>query len=145
MERQRGRQRPSFVERRQGDTLLNAVIGAAAGFVLSFTGVGVILGGGVAGYLQNEGKGAGAKVGALSGALGVLPTLALLALVAGWIGGLGIGVTGIGLGSGAAFGGAVALVLLVVFLFVVVLSALGGFVGGLLADDGRSGRRRRNF
>lgn len=139
MEANPPRREPSFVERRQGDTLLNALIGAAVGFLLSFTGVGVVLGGGVAGYLQNEGKAAGVKVGALSGTIGALPALALLALVAGWIGGLGIGIGEFG--ASAAFGGAAALVLLIVLLFAAGLAALGGFVGGLLADDAGATRR----
>lgn len=141
MERQRGRQRPSFVERRQGDTLLNAVIGAAAGFVLSFTGVGVILGGGVAGYLQNEGKGAGAKVGAISGALAAIPAFLLVSIVIGSIGAIGVGAGE--LGFGALFGGVAIVFLMFALVIAVGLSALGGYVGGAIADDrNRSGGRR---
>lgn len=66
----------------EGDTLLNASIGAAASVVLSFLPFGIVLGGALAGYLQGAAKdyGEGATVGALAGLLALLPVLALLFL-----------------------------------------------------------------
>lgn len=133
------RQEPSFVERRQGDTLINAIIGAAAGFVLSFTGVGVILGGAVAGYLQNEGKSAGAKVGAISGAIAAIPAFLIISIVFGSIGAFGVGAGE--LGVGAFFGGLAIFILIFVLVLVVGMSALGGFVGGAIADSQNDPRR----
>jgi len=66
----------------EGDTLLNAVIGAVASVVLSFLPFGIVLGGAIAGYLQGAAKNyrEGATVGALAGLLALLPVLGLLFL-----------------------------------------------------------------
>jgi len=66
----------------EGDTLLNAVIGAVASVVLSFLPFGIVLGGAIAGYLQGAAKDyrEGATVGALAGLLALLPVLGLLFL-----------------------------------------------------------------
>jgi Fe2+ transport system protein B len=104
------------------DTLIHAAIGAAATVVFSFTVFSPILGGAVAGYLEEH---HGGRVGALSGLIAsvfVLPfALLFLFLLAG-------GVFGIA-----------ALVLLVIPLVVVLytvgLSALGGVVGVYIATE----------
>lgn len=119
----------------RGDTILNAVIGAVVTVVLSFTGVSPVLGGGVAGYLQEGTRTAGAKVGALSGAIAFLPFLLLSFLffgflVSGPMGGGGFGVPG----------GPELLVILFVFFPVVLvwnagLGALGGYLGAYLREE----------
>ena len=64
------------------DTLLNALLGALVTVVLSFTGFSPILGGAAAGYLQQNGPGDGARVGALSGLVASLPVLLVFILFA---------------------------------------------------------------
>lgn len=48
--------------------------------VLSFTGFSVLLGGGIAGYLQKVPPNRGAKIGAISGGIAVVPILLVLVL-----------------------------------------------------------------
>lgn len=103
------------------DTLIHAAIGAAVTVVVSFTVFSPILGGAVAGYLEEH---HGGRVGALSGLIAsvfVLPfALLFLFLLAG-----GIGIAAL-----------VLLVIpLVVVLYTVGLSALGGVVGVYIATE----------
>lgn len=114
----------------QGDTLVNAVIGAVASVVLSFLPFGVVLGGAVAGYLQGAPKDyvEGATVGALAGLLAFLPVLAALFLLGGVLPFFPIELAALGL---------------LVVLFLVVLGgayfvgggALGGALGAYLVDE----------
>ena len=67
----------------EGDTLLNAVLGAVVTIVLSFTGFSPLIGGGVAGYLQRGTRAEGAKVGAISGGIAAVPFLFVLFLFFG--------------------------------------------------------------
>jgi hypothetical protein len=129
----RQQQEQTFVDRRQGDTLINAIIGAIVSVVLSFTGVGIILGGVAAGYLQNRGKGAGVKVGGLSGLIAAIPAFLVITLAFGSLSLFSLGAGG----SGAFFGfGFLALVVLIFVAIVFVgMGALGGLVGGVLADN----------
>lgn len=66
----------------EGDTLLNAVIGAVASVLLSALPFGIVLGGALAGYLQGAAKDyrEGATVGALAGLFALLPVLGLVFL-----------------------------------------------------------------
>lgn len=112
----------------KGDTLLNAVIGAVVTVVLSFVGVSPLLGGGVAGYLQQERRKRGAVVGALSGALATLPLVLLL------IGGVVlVGVTGL------PGGPELLVILLLVFPLLLAwnvgLGALGGYLGVVVREE----------
>ena len=61
-----------------GDTLINALIGAVVTIVTSFVPFSPILGGGVAAWLEKGDRTEGTKVGALSGALISLLLLPLL-------------------------------------------------------------------
>lgn len=118
----------------EGDTLLNAAVGAVVSVLLSFTGVSPVVGGAVAGYLQREGPRRGATVGALSGALAFLPFLLVVVLV------------GAAIGLAPAMGGGVpgGVELVVVFLFAVVpvvllwsagLGAVGGYLGAYVREE----------
>ncbi|MFB6170297.1 MAG: DUF5518 domain-containing protein [Haloarculaceae archaeon] len=114
---------------------LNALVGAAVTVVLSFTGFSPLVGGAVAGYLQDEGQRGGLRVGALAGVLALVPLFVLFALFVGWTSLLMVG-------TGAPRGMVgVPLVLSVVGLFVsgfvVGLSAVGGLLGGALAERAR--------
>lgn len=116
----------------EGDTLLNAVIGAVVTVVLAFTGVSPLLGGGVAGYLQRGTRRDGATVGALAGALAFLPFVFVVVL------GLGF-VLLLGLGFGMPGGVELLVVFLVLFPVLVVwnvgLGALGGYLGVYLREE----------
>lgn len=110
----------------EGDTLVNAAIGALVSVILSFLPFAAILGGALAGFLQRRDVSGGAKVGALSGFLAAIPILLLLAV----------------LGAFVPFTPAELAVpssIVLVVLFVVVVgyfvgaSALGGAIGGYLA------------
>lgn len=123
------------------NTLLNALIGAVISVVLSFTVFSPILGGGVAGYLQRGTRMDGAGVGALSGAIAVIPLVLLLFFVFGTFL-FSIPVTGAP--AGAAPGGFFILFSLFLFGFglawVVALSTLGGYLGAYLATETDIGR-----
>jgi hypothetical protein len=129
----------------QGDTLLNAAIGAVVTVVLSFIGVSPVLGGGVAGYLQQSTRKAGAKVGALSGALASIPFL--LVVVFGLLFLIPVGVSG-GMGGMVGLPGGVELV--IIFLVIlpltlawnVGLGALGGYLGTYIYEEMGSGSGR---
>lgn len=122
----------------EGDTLLNAAIGAVVTVVLSFTGFSPLIGGGVAGYLQRGTPQGGAKVGALSGALAFLPFLLLFFL--------GFGLFAVVSGSGGF--GLPGFVELLVLLFLLVplfllwnvgLGAVGGYLGVYLQGELETG------
>jgi uncharacterized membrane protein (GlpM family) len=111
-----------------GDTVLNAVIGALVSTVLS--GVlpfAPLVGGGVAGYLQGGSRTEGVRVGAISGLIAVIPVAVVFTLVFSFV-------TTVLVGTGevavpALFGFFFAVVALFVVVSVVGLSAAGGWVG----------------
>lgn len=110
----------------------SAVLGAVTTGVLSFLPVSPAIGGGVAGYLEEFGTGRTVSVGALSGFLAVIPLLVILVFVT-------IGIY-IGLATIQHSGlGIVATAAMLFALFVTGglgagLGALGGFIGGRIAD-----------
>ena len=118
----------------QGDTLLNAAIGAVVTVVLSFTGISPVLGGGVAGYLQRESRRAGAKVGAISGLLAFLPFVLLVVLF------FGVVALGPMMGGGAGLPGGMELLVVLLLVPLLVawtagLGAVGGYLGTVLRED----------
>lgn len=119
----------------EGDTLLNAGIGALVTVVFSFTGFSPLVGGGVAGYLQRGTRRGGAKVGALSGGLAFLPFVILFVLFFGFF--ALAPMTGGGFGMPGFI--EVVVILLVVFplllLWNVGLSAVGGYLGVYLREE----------
>lgn len=115
--------------------LTNAAIGAVVTIVLSFTGFSPLLGGGIAGYLQKVSPKRGAKTGAISGGIAVVPILLVL--------GLGFGLfllqpSALGVPGGVEL----AIILLVMFpllfAWIIGLSALGGYVGAYLYSSAQS-------
>jgi hypothetical protein len=125
----------------EGDTLLNALVGAAVTVVLSFVGVSPLLGGAVAGYLQRGDRMDGARVGAISGVLASIPFLLLLFLALGFLG----VVTGLPLGPEAFGASLIGLVVVGFALFVALawsvgLSAVGGYLGVYVAEETEAGR-----
>jgi hypothetical protein len=123
----------------EGDTLLNAVIGAVVTVVLSFTTVSPILGGAVAGYLQQESRRDGARVGAISGGIAFLPFILLVVFffgVFGLFGTVARGPMGPGMmGGGVGLPGAVELVIVFLVLFPLVIAWNVG-LGALVEDLG---------
>jgi hypothetical protein len=124
-------------------SFVNALIGAVATVVLSFVPFSPALGGAVAGYLQGEDRNLGLRVGALSGLIATIPVALLVGLFVAVFGVFAV-VPGNGTGGAArtlvGLLVLLGLVLLVVAVYTVGLSALGGYVGAILAER-RSERR----
>ncbi|MFW5917979.1 MAG: DUF5518 domain-containing protein [Haloferacaceae archaeon] len=117
----------------EGDTLLNAVIGAVATVFLTFLPFSPVLGGALAGYLQGGDESDGIRVGALSGLIAAIPLVFALVLLATIIPFLpAFGTAG---SITALFGFLGIIVLTFVLLYSVGLSAVGGLVGQYLASE----------
>ncbi len=115
------------------NTLLNAFIGAVVTTVLSFTGVSPVLGGAVAGYLNEDD---GLRVGALSGVIASIPIVGFLLLVLVLLPFLGV--FGVPLEAGFVVGGIVVVTGIVVLAgvaYTVALSALGGVLGVYVKNE----------
>lgn len=116
----------------ESDTLLNAVIGAAVTVVFSFTAISPVLGGAVAGYLQQERPKSGMLVGALSGLLAFLPFIGVIVLLAGVF-------LAIGLGAGIPGSAELLIIFFVIFPLVLAwnvgLGAAGGYLGVYLREE----------
>lgn len=114
------------------DTVVNALVGALVAVALVFLTpvVSVVVGGGVAGYLQKE---SGGRVGALTGVFAAVPFVLLFVVVGSFI---ALGPLGSDAGAFSVFG----LMLLLVGLVVVGgvaagLGALGGYLGVYVASE----------
>jgi hypothetical protein len=116
------------------NTLLNALVGAVVTIVTAPTlPVAAVFGGAAAGYLQRGDVTAGAKVGALSGAIAAVPVVPLVWLVLAF---LGFGF--VGLGADPIFGLTTVVLLFGVAVLVVYLvgaGALGGALGAYLRQE----------
>lgn len=126
----------------EGDTLVNALLGAVVAIVLTFLPLSPMLGGLVAGYLQGGDRGDGVRVGAIAGVIAFLPVAGFGVLVFGFgafylVGGLPLrlGVAGV-----VVF---LLFMLVVVGLYTVGLAALGGWLGNYVLTDTDVGRRGR--
>lgn len=104
-------------------TILNAIIGAVTGIVLSFIPFSTVLGGAVAGYLQGGEPSDGVRVGAIAGVIMLVPFVLIGTLVLMFVLGFGVG------GPPLAFGMFAIILLIFGALYIVGLSALGGFLG----------------
>lgn len=126
----------------QGDTVLNAAIGAAVSIVLSFTMFSPILGGAVAAYLQGGDRRTGIRVGAISGAIAAVPFLLFILVV------LPIMLSGAMMGGGMAFPGSIFLFAVVALVFALAwtvgLSAAGGYLGNYIVSEYDVGGRSAN-
>lgn len=122
----------------QQTTWINALVGGVVTLVLSFTAFSPLLGGGIAGYLQNESPNRGAKVGALSGVIAAVPLVLIVLLgMTFW---MAIPVVD---SSFHLIPGALELVIIfsivltVLGLWFVGLSAVGGYLGAYLRNEHR--------
>lgn len=120
----------------EGDTLVNALLGAVVSTVLFFLPFSPLLGGLFAGYLEGGDRGDGLKVGAIAGAIVVVPLLLLVLFLVGagslfLLGGLPLRIGALGVV------GLVVLLFLVgvIAVYTVGLSALGGWLGNYLKVD----------
>ncbi|QLH79268.1 DUF5518 domain-containing protein [Halosimplex rubrum] len=118
----------------EGNTLVNALIGAVvstvAGFFLPFA---PMFGGALAGYFQGGTRSDGLKVGALSGTIALLPSAAIAFVIFSIFGFIAVGS---GEAAGFAIGGVIILFLFVfLVLYFVGLSALGGWIGNYVKYD----------
>ncbi|EMA66985.1 hypothetical protein C461_09512 [Halorubrum aidingense JCM 13560] len=111
------------------NTLLNALIGAVATFVLSFTGIGPVLGGAVAGYLEGGETNDGLRVGAISGAIASIPVFGILLLI--------LFVVPVAPDAGVVLGSALFIlgIIALVFAYTMALSAIGGVIGSYVKRE----------
>ena len=126
----------------EGDTLVNAVIGAIVNVVAgSFLPFGPVIGGAAAGYLQGGSREDGLKVGAIAGVIALIPMFLFLTLFGGLFFAIVAGGT---MGGGMPMGfptvaGGFGFVVVLFFLFgavyVVGLSAVGGYLGNYVKYD----------
>jgi hypothetical protein len=110
-----------------GDTFLNAVVGAVVTVLASFVPFSPVVGGAVAGYLQEGDTASAMRVGALSGLIATIPFALVLALLGSVLSALPL--VGVPLSVSALFGTFFFVVLLVALVYTVALSTLGGYVG----------------
>ena len=122
----------------EGDTLINALIGAVVSVVLSFVPFSPVLGGAVAAYLQRGSRREGIRVGAISGLTTAVPLLLIFLLILFLFASVFAFPPFLG-SEGLAAGtlGVVVLVsiFVVVLLYGVALSALGGWLGNYVVTD----------
>lgn len=122
----------------EGDTWINALIGAVVGVVLSPLPFSTVLGGAVAGYLEAGDREHGVRVGALAGAVMLVPMVLFLFLLGNVFFFAAMG--GIGSGGPIGLAGSLTAVVFVFALFfglvyVVGFAAVGGFLGNYLKRD----------
>ncbi|WP_256390776.1 DUF5518 domain-containing protein [Natronoarchaeum rubrum] len=104
------------------DRYVLAVVGAVVSAVASFVPFSPVVGGGVAGYVQRSGN--GLRVGALAGLALAAPYALLLVFLAG--GAFAVNAVEIGL--------LIVAMLVASAVITVVLSAIGGYAGAVIAD-----------
>ncbi|NUB91115.1 DUF5518 domain-containing protein [Haloterrigena sp. SYSU A121-1] len=119
---------PSAADKSGSSTAINALIGAAAGVILSFVPFSTLLGGAIAGYLEGGDRRNGLRVGTIAGVIMLIP-MALMGMFAMFV--LGIGYTG----APIAFGIMAIFMLIMSALYTVGLSAVGGYLGIYLKDE----------
>ena len=116
----------------QGDTLLNALIGAVVSVVLAFLPFSPLLGGAVAGYLQRGSREDGLRVGAISGLITMIPLFLVASLFGGFF---FLPVFGVDPGAVFGLGFLFLFVLLLFVLYTVALAAVGGYLGAYIATE----------
>lgn len=123
---------PPFESYRSRNTGVNALIGGVVSILLAFLPFSPVIGGFVAGYLHDANRSAALRVGALAGLVAFVPLL-LIGMIVFLFAGLGIA-------AGAPRAGIFFIVILLVggllaILYTVGLSAAGGYLGAIVAED----------
>ena len=113
-----------------------AVLGGVSTAFLSFVPFSPVLGGGIAGFLEWHESDRTVSVGALAGVLPALPVMALVVIL---FGGLMAGMLAVDEGGLASFFAVVAiLAVFFIAVFAAGLGALGGYLGGWIANRRRT-------
>lgn len=130
--RRRSRARREELEITGPDTTVNAIVGGVVTAVTSFVPFSPVIGGAVSGYLQGGDRTEGVRVGLYAGLVATAPVALLFVFLAIAFAGIAaelslgslllVGVAGLFIG------------LLVTVAYVVGLSALGGYLGVVLAE-----------
>lgn len=110
-------------------TVLNAVIGAVAGIILSFIPLSTLLGGVIAGYLEGGEMENGVKVGAIAGLIMLIPLVFIGLFALTFFLGVGTGGPPFAVGLMAFF------ILVFGALYTVGLSVVGGVLGIYLKNE----------
>lgn len=119
----------TLTDESRSSTLINAVIGAIVGIVLSFIPLSTVLGGAVAGYLEEGDTGDGLRVGGIAGVIMLVPLVFVGFLMMMFMTGFALGRPPIRFGIMMFF------MLVFVALYTVGLSIVGGFLGVYLKDE----------
>lgn len=121
----------------QGDTLVNAVIGAVVTTVLSpILPFSPVFGGAIAGYLQGGDRSDGLRIGAISGCVAFIPAVLLAGVAFLFILPFFIGVGGgEALGFGLFSGFIVLVILGGIATYIIGLSVAGGWLGNFVKYD----------
>lgn len=121
-------------DQRGSSTLVNALIGAVVGVVLSFVPFSTVLGGAIAGYLERGSPEDGLKVGAIAGLVMFVPFLLF---------GYFVGAVLVFGNAPGFFGGFLVLALLFAAVYTVGAAMLGGFLGVYLRGELERRQSRR--
>jgi len=119
-----------------GDTALNAVIGAVVTVATTFVPFSPVIGGAVAGYLQGADASAALKVGILSGLVATVPFLLAVPFLSALIGLPFLPILSDGLGVlVGVFGVFLLFAVLTAVVYFVGLSAVGGYLGWYIESE----------
>lgn len=122
-----------FASYRSTNTWTNALLGGVISVLVAFVPFSPLVGGFVAGYLHDADRSAALRVGAYAGLVALAPAVLLggLFLLVGVVGFLGYGAPNatIVLLLVVLLGGTIAV------LYTVGLSAVGGYLGAIVAED----------
>lgn len=121
-----------FESERSPHTGMNALIGGVVSIVLAFLPFSPLIGGVVAGYLQDDDRRGSLRVGALAGLVALVPLLFLGLFVFLF--------AGFGMMAGAPRMGILFLFMIIVggtfaLLYAIGLSAAGGYLGAIVAEE----------
>jgi hypothetical protein len=117
-----------------GRTIVNALIGAVVGIVLSFIPFSTILGGAVAGFLEGPNERDGLLAGTLAGVITFVPIAAIGVFTIGFVG-FGMGVAAVPAEGFVFVSFMILAAISFALLYTVGLSLLGGYLGAYLAQE----------
>ena len=115
-------------------TVINALIGAVVGVVLSFLPFATLLGGIASGFLEGPAETDGALTGALAGLIMFIP-IGMIAFAIFAFLGFGVGVGGLPIGGFLFFLVILTFAVATLLVYTVGLGALGGYLGAYLARE----------
>lgn len=125
-------------------TLVNAIVGAIVGILLSFIPFSTVIGGAMAAFLEGPDHREGALAGAIAGVITFLPAAGIAVLAFAFVG-VGTAFEAIPVGGAAFLIVAVLVAFTTILIYTVGLALVGGFLGAALArayPDRRVSTRR---